>query len=186
MNQTLKNVFVGFHFLRFAREDEQRRFYRALENLLTFGNFGFFGPLNSNEFTTLVHSLPSLVPGRRALILEGIVFKDKSEVELLAAAVGPHSKSIHVSSDSENSLGFIDPLLRALSQRHQPTLLCLSGYDRPVNGPSLITVKALRFYLHAAINLSRVLSLNQLGLRDDHCKENGQAATHVQHDTKKT
>jgi hypothetical protein len=178
-NQTFTHVLVGFHFLLFAREDEQRRLYRALENIQTLGDLSLSGPLGLNSLTTLLESLPRLVRGLRQLEMFHIALSDQSEVELLAAAVGPDGESLEivlfaelVSSDNENSMGFLDPILNAMSQRHhQPALFSLGGYDRPVNGPSLVTVEALRLFLQSAVYLDEsVLSLPFLGLEDDHCK----------------
>jgi hypothetical protein len=176
------NHMMSHACVSFAEEYAQRRLYRALEESQALFALGFFGPLESNKFTTLLESLPRLVRGLRELKIVRIVFSDKSEVELLAAAVGPNGESVKalvlvdlVSSDNANSMGFLDPIFHALSQRHQqPRMICLAGYDRPVNGPSLVTVEALHLFLQSAAQLDeeglRALGLTSLGLGDDHCK----------------
>jgi hypothetical protein len=187
-NQTTfhrRAVCVSFVTTRDDDDDyAQRRFYRALEESQALGLLGFFGPLESNELTTLLESLPRLVRAFSQLLMIYIVFSDKAEVELLAAAVGPKSESLQtvlflglVSSNNEHSMGFLDPILHAMSQRHQqPARLCLGGYTRPIkaDGPSLVTVEALRLYLQSAAGFNeeelRVLCLTSLGLGDDHCK----------------
>jgi hypothetical protein len=159
--QTLNHLWVGF-----VREDEQSRFYSTLIIIRTMLAMGAFVQRESNELTTLGRGL------RRLMMFHIFISKLADTIgRPLPAAV----LSGLVSSDNENGVGFLDPILHAMNRRHQqPVLLFLGDYDRPVNGPSLITVEALHLFLQSAVDFDgeeqRWLRLSCLGLGDDHCK----------------
>jgi hypothetical protein len=85
-----------------------------------------------------------------------------------------------------SKLGFLDPVLRALAPLNgdgddevgcyrQPPFFTLTGYQRSsMHGPPLVTVAALRAYLAAGVLFhgkeNRSLTLEGLGLDDDHCQ----------------
>jgi hypothetical protein len=84
------------------------------------------------------------------------------------------------------TLGFLDPVLRALAPLNgdgadevgyyrQPPFFTLTGYgSSSIHGPPLVTVAALRSYLAAGVLFhgkeNRSLTLEGLGLNDDHCQ----------------
>jgi hypothetical protein len=127
----------------------------------------------------LLESLPRLVLGLHGLLIHTIVLRDQSEVELLADTVGPRGVSLRIFSlfgYFSRGDGFLDPILHAVRKLpQQPTAFSLIGaLHLPVNGPSLITVQALRLFLQSAVDFNgedqRCLYLNYLGLGDEHCK----------------
>ena len=189
--QTLSKVGIGFHFLRVASEDEQRRLYRALGNSGSLRELCFQGPLLPNEWTIFRESLPRLVRGIIVLKMQSIVLSNQFEVEQLADAIGSsHSLEavsllVMVSRVTENRTGFLDPILRFMSaSSQQPPVLELYCYQCQAEGPSLITVEALRLFLQAQAHFTgkyqRGLGLLNLGLGDDHCK--AVAELFVKHD----
>jgi hypothetical protein len=83
------------------------------------------------------------------------------------------------------TLGFLDPVLRALAPLNgdgddegyyrQPPFFTLTGYGTlSIHGPPLVTVAALRAYLAQGVLFhgkeNRSLTLEGLGLDDDHCQ----------------
>jgi hypothetical protein len=190
-NQTLSKVGIGFHFLRVTSEDEQRHLYRALGNIGSLRELCLLGPLQPNEWTILLESLPRLVHGIIILKMQSIVLSNQFEVEQLADAIGSSrsleavSLLIMVSRVIENRMGFLDPILRSMSaSSQQPPVLELYCYQCKAEGPSLITVEALRLFLQAQAHFTgkyqRGLGLLNLGLGDDHCK--AVAELFVKHD----
>jgi hypothetical protein len=187
---TLTKVGVGFNFLRGTSEDEQRHLYRALGNTGTLRELSFLGPLEPNDWTILLESMPRLLHGISILKMQSIVLGNQLEVELLADAVGYHGKSLEavsllvmVSRVNENRMGFLDPILRSMPA-WQPPVLELYCYQGQALGPSLITVEALRSFLQSQVNFTgdqqRGLGLLNLGIGDDHCKS--VAELFVKHD----
>jgi hypothetical protein len=74
-------------------------------------------------------------------------------------------------------IGFLDPILRAMARpgSRQPPYFRFTGYDAAsIHGPPLVTVEALRAYLVANVQFngqaSRSLTLEGLGLNDEHCQ----------------
>jgi hypothetical protein len=177
----LSKVRIGFHFLRVTSEDEQRHLYRALGNIGSLRELCFLGPLQPNEWTILLESLPRLVHGIIILKMQSIVLSNPFEAEQLADAIGSSrsleavSLLVKVPRVNENRMGFLDPILRSMSaSSQQPPVLELYCYQCQADGPSLITVEALRLFLQAQVHFTgkyqRGLGLLNLGLGDDHCK----------------
>jgi hypothetical protein len=186
-NRTLRCVYVGYRFLRGMNEGNQRRFFHALENIPTLKTLRFEGLPGKDggiRIQVLLESLSRLVTGLHLLLIRGITLSDKSEVELLADALGARGASLRVfsmtgifSRFNENCAGFLDPILRAVCRLpQQPPIFALTGNQSQEKGkgPSLITVQALRLFLQSAVDFTgaetRCLSLNALGLGDEHCK----------------
>jgi hypothetical protein len=102
------------------------------------------------------------------------------------AASNNGNPNMNDSGPSCSKLGFLDPVLRALAPLsnddddeigyyRQPPFFTLTGYQRSsMHGPPLITVAALRAYLAAGVLFhgkeNRSLTLEGLGLDDDHCQ----------------
>lgn len=161
VNRTLGGVSVSYRFLRGLSECDQRRFFRALDNIPTLQALriedlpGEDGGIPIRR-RVLLESLSLLVTGLHALLIHGIVLSDQSEVELLTDAVGAGvslrilSVNIFCSKSNANSPGFLDPILHAARKLPQlPPLFALtdSRYRGKETGSSLITVQALRLFL---------------------------------------
>jgi hypothetical protein len=184
VNRTLQRVCVGYHFLVGISEDDQRRVFRALENIPTLKSLrlqGLPGEDGAIHTRDLLESLPRLVLGLDVLLLHFIFMRDQSEVELLADTVGAHGVSLRnfslvgIFSRGDENMGFLDPILHAVRKLpQQPTDFMLTSIKNPVNGSSLITVQALRLFLQSAVDFNgedqRCLHLINLGLGDEHCK----------------
>jgi hypothetical protein len=187
VNRTLRCVYVGYRFLRGINEGNQRRFFRALEHIPTLKTLRFDGLPGKDggiRMQVLLESLSRLVTGLHLLLIRGITLSDKSEVELLADALGARGASLRIiymvgifSRSNEKCAGFLDPILHAVRRLpQQPPEFLLTGNQSQEKGkgPSLITVQALRLFLQSAVDFtgggSRRLHLNSLGFSDEHCK----------------
>jgi hypothetical protein len=184
VNRTLERVCVGYRFLRDISQADQKRFFRALENIPTLKTLLFDGlPGKYGGICTrvLLESLSRLVTGLHSLLIQGITFSDKSKVELLVDALGARGASLRDLSilgisfeGNEHCAGFLDPILHALRRLpQQPPRFALTGNQKG-KGPSLITGPALRLLLQSRVDLfdedPHCLYLDALGLGDEHCK----------------
>jgi hypothetical protein len=139
---------------------------------------------NETELDQLVEALrpPSGAPLAR-LSLKLVVSLNSATTTTAANA----NNNINNGAGPGGRLGFLDPILRALAPPlsggdgddagcyRQPPFFTLTGYDTTsMHGPPLVTVAALHAYLAAGVMFhgteNRSLTLEGLGLDDDHCQ----------------
>jgi hypothetical protein len=188
VNQTLRRVQVGHHFLANLEEMDQRRAFRVL---LERPSLSLFSVLGSRQFPESIHTsalLETMTESHDPLqtfTMRHVRLNNRIEVEQLASALrarGGGLKSLVldelVSMSAEHPLGFLDPLLEAMLSCHQQLTFLLRGYAheefQPSGLPSLLTLTTLRSYLEAYAHFPRPegssMRLHNLGLEDEHCK----------------
>jgi hypothetical protein len=169
----------------------------ALSRLYVKGSAGSPGIIHT---PVLLQALTKTHNYLQALAVWNVVLSNESELDQLVEALRPPfggslahlSLKLVVTTTAANNngagqggkLGFLDPVLRALAPLNdsddeghyrQPPFFTLSGYETSsIHGAPLVTVAALRAYLAAGILFhgkdNRSLTLEGLGLDDDHCQ----------------
>jgi hypothetical protein len=184
-NRSLKTIGISDVVLAAIGESDQGRLFRSLGNLPTLQQMTVYrGAGSPKTFPTrvLADALFETSNGLTTLILSKFKIGSRSEVEQLARGLKARVGSLNtlmiegIVLDVRDKTGFLDPILLALA--HVPSELRLSCLEAAPSGVSVVSPMALGAFF-AKEQTERpsytFLSLNNLGLNDNHCEAMAQA-----------